>query len=153
MTRFVLSNYAVFVGLDTDDALRHASDVGLTLNLYADPTGDGAEDVSVEDAIEAAQVDPDLVYLTGRDEQANVTVADLIRLDDEGFDPPTVVDAHTGWVVSYPTDDYDGEWGVTRAAGDDGWTLINARDGYMDETHVGLDLQDALDECAVRNAD
>jgi len=148
--RIALTDYADLLGLDPADAIHDAVVSGLTLGVYDCPLMSGSDDASEEAAIEAAAEDPSLVYLTGVDEQTGVSAADLDLLAGVGFGPPIIVDAATGWVVSYPV---TGAWGVTRAAGDTGWTLIHAQDGYTDETHVGLDLVDALDECVRRNAD
>lgn len=46
------------------DAIRRAAAAGLVLNLYSDPENDGRENVSIDDALEAAEVDPSLVYLS-----------------------------------------------------------------------------------------
>lgn len=70
-----LTNYCDLVHLDADDAIHHAAVLGITLNLYADPENPGREDVDEADAIEAAAVDPSLVYLTGACEQTGETTA------------------------------------------------------------------------------
>jgi len=148
--RIALTDYADLLGLDTDDAIHDAVVSGLTLGVYDCPLMQGSDDASEEAAKVAADEDPSLVYLTGVDEQTGVSAADLDLLAGVGFGPPIIVDAATGWVVSYPV---TGAWGVTRAAGDTGWTLIHGEDGYTDDAAMDLDLADALDECEVRNAD
>jgi hypothetical protein len=147
--RIALPDYADLIGLDPADAIHDAVVSGLVVGVYDCLLMQGSDDASEEAAKVAAAEDPSLVYLTGTDEQTGVSAADLDLLAGVGFGPPIIIDAATGWVVSYPV---TGAWGVTRNAEDTGWTLINGHDGYMDETHTGLDLDAALDECEVRNA-
>jgi hypothetical protein len=51
-------------GEDYGDAIRRADATGWGLNLHADPEQDGAELVDVDDALDAARIDPGLVYFT-----------------------------------------------------------------------------------------
>ena len=51
-------------GEDYGDAIQRADADGWSLNLYADAEQDGAELVDVDDALDAARVDPSLVYFT-----------------------------------------------------------------------------------------
>ena len=51
-------------GEDYADAIQRADAGGWRLNLYADAEQDGAELVDVDDALDAARVDPSLVYFT-----------------------------------------------------------------------------------------
>jgi hypothetical protein len=46
------------------DAIQRADADGWHLNLYADSEQDGAELVDIDDALDAARIDPGLVYLT-----------------------------------------------------------------------------------------
>ena len=146
-----IAHYAGWQALDVPDALLHAQDSGLTLNRYADPDRDGATDITLEDAVETAAVDPDLVYLTGRDTQCGVEATDLDSLAAWEMEPPVLLDHPTGWVVSYPAEIEDAEWGVTRDAfdvTDDGvpvWQLCR-RDGSVDDGWAPAPLTATLDE-------
>jgi hypothetical protein len=62
----MIKNLPDFAHADEDaiDAIRRADAEGWDLNLYADPEQDGAELVDIDDAIDAARIDPGLVYLT-----------------------------------------------------------------------------------------
>ena len=45
------------------DAIAHAETNGLTLNKYADPIEDARDGLSVDDAIEVAAEDPNLIWI------------------------------------------------------------------------------------------
>jgi hypothetical protein len=51
-------------GEDYADAIERADADGWHLNLYADSEQDGAELVDIDDALDAARIDPGLVYFT-----------------------------------------------------------------------------------------
>jgi hypothetical protein len=44
------------------DAIAHAARTGAVLRKYTDPTGDGARDITIEEAREIAHEDPCLVW-------------------------------------------------------------------------------------------
>ncbi len=55
-----MSNYTI----TGSDAIAYAEAKGITLSKYADPTEDGRDGLSVDEAREIAAADPSLVYLT-----------------------------------------------------------------------------------------
>lgn len=46
------------------DTVEHASILGWTLCSHSDPTADGREGLTLDEAVEIGNVDPSLVYLT-----------------------------------------------------------------------------------------
>lgn len=100
--------------------------------------------------------EPDLVedVPKSRAAQLNVLLATF------GFEPLQVLDAHTGWVASYPVEaDTDDTWGVTWSEGyvedlpaPNGWYLCHATDGHVDAELEPMSLEDALTLACQRNA-
>lgn len=60
-----LTDYADAHMTDIADAINTAVAEGFRLNTYADPIADAQDDVSEDYAVEVAEVDASLVYLTG----------------------------------------------------------------------------------------
>lgn len=134
MADITLIHYSLLYNLSLADAAQHAHDRGFTLNTHADPFRLNRGNITVQAAIEAAEADPSLVYLSGRCEQTGATADDLHEIQtDGGYHPPAVVEytaanGHTARLtVVKPR---KGRWGLFHRPGRDVSSLDNPRDAH-----------------------